>query len=214
MCSLLSRGCFSLIAEVDVAPCIQRPVDLVFLLDGTERLGPDKFQEVLTFVKMVGERVGLARDGNDRKRLRMALVQYGTVDQLQVAFQLTHDPDVIAEGIARLAYLDSSSVVGPAIISTIDRIVGRGPGRGSRRFAEISFVFITDGFTGKNQLQEAVDAMRTAQVVSTVLAPTADVDQEVLNKLVLGDKSAVFKNMHFSSLLHPHSFERFIRWVC
>lgn len=205
---------FSLITEPAVAPCVERPVDLVFLLDGSERLGTDNFRHVREFVRKVAERLGLARSKTDRMRARLALVEFGKENENHVAFPLTHDPAVIADGIARLPYLDSSSSVAPAIIHTIDNVLGKGNTRQARRNAEVSFVFITDGITESNNLEEAVNAMRGAQVVSTVIATGSDVDQEVLQKLAMGDQDAIFKGKDLSDLSQSRFFDRFLQWVC
>nr|XP_046260201.1 collagen alpha-2(VI) chain-like isoform X2 [Scatophagus argus] len=201
-------------SEPDVAPCVQRPVDLVFLLDGSERLGPNNFRHVCEFVQKVADTLGLARSSTDRMRARLALMEFGKEDENVVAFPLTHNPAAIADGIARLSYLDTSSSVGTAIIYTIDNILGKGNARLMRRNAEVSFVFITDGVTDGRNLDEAVSAMRGAQVVTTVIATGGDVDQEVLTKLAMGDQDAIFTGIDFSSLSGSSLFDRFIRWVC
>lgn len=201
-------------SEPDVAPCVQRPVDLVFLLDGSERLGLENFRYVREFVSEVAHRLVLAKTKADRMRARMALYEYGTEGENHLAFPLTHDPAVIADGIARLPYYDSSSSVGPAISYTIDNILGTGNGRKTRRNAEILFVFITDGVTDTRNLEEAVSAMRRAQVVSMAVATGSDVDQNVLMKLAMGDQDAIFKGQELSGLTRSRLFERFIQWVC
>lgn len=200
--------------EPDVAPCVQRPVDLVFLLDGSERLGIENFRYVREFVAEVANRLALAQNKTDRMRARLALLEFGKENERHVAFPLTHDPAVIAGGIARLPYLDSSSSVGPAILHAIDEILGRGNARKTRRTAEVSFVFITDGITDSRNLEEAVSAMRGAQVVSMVMATGDDVDKEVLRKLAMGDEDAIFLSKDFSGLTRSRLFDRFIEWVC
>lgn len=205
---------FSFITEPDVAPCVQRPVDLVFLLDGSERLGLENFRLVREFLLKTADRLGLARSKTDRMRARLALIEFGKENENHVAFALTHDPVVITDGIARLPYMDSASSVGPAIIHTIDNILGRGNARQTRRNAEISFVFLTDGVSDSSNLEEAVSAMRGAQVVSTVVATTSDVDQKVLLKLAMDDQNAIFTGKDFSDLTQSSLFDRFIRWVC
>ncbi|XP_040912953.1 collagen alpha-2(VI) chain-like isoform X2 [Toxotes jaculatrix] len=200
-------------SEPAVAPCVERPVDLVFLLDGSERLGPENFRIAREFVQKVADRMVLARSRTDRMRARLALIEFGNNNHT-IAFTLTHDPAIIADSMARLPYLDSSSSVGPAIIHTIDVILGKGNARLTRRNAEISFVFITDGITDTTNLEEAVSAMRGAQVVSTVIATGSDVDQEVLTKLAMGDQDAIFKVKDFSDVSRSSLFDRFIHWVC
>ncbi|KAM9346850.1 collagen alpha-2(VI) chain-like [Symphorus nematophorus] len=200
--------------EPDVAPCVQRPVDLVFLLDGSERLGPENFRHTLEFVQKVADRLTLARSKNDRMRARLALMEIGKENENVVAFSLTHEPTVITEGLSRLTYLDTTSNMGPGIIQAINNILKKGNNRHTRRNAEISFVFITDGITDTKNLEEAVSSMRDAQVVSTVIAPGNDVNQDVLMKLAMGDKHAIFKVQHLSTLSQSSLFNRFIRWVC
>lgn len=201
-------------SQPDVSPCVQRPVDLVFLLDGSERLGMDNFKHVREFLQMAADGLALAQSNTDNMRARLALIEFGKENENHLAFALTHDPAVIADGIARLPYLDSSSSIGPAIIHTIDTILGKGNARQTRRNAEISLVFITDGITDSNILDEAVSAMRGAQVVSTVIATRSDVDQKVLMKLAMDDQYAIFKGKDLSDLTQSSLFDRFIQWVC
>ncbi|XP_041857447.1 collagen alpha-2(VI) chain-like isoform X2 [Melanotaenia boesemani] len=201
-------------SEPDIAPCVGRPVDLVFLLDGSERLGMENFRYVSEFVQKVADRLVMARTRNDRMRARLALTEFGKENESHVAFPLTHDSAIVANGISRLPYLDSSSAVGPAIIHTINSILGKGSTRKTRRGAEVSFVFITDGVTNSSSLDEAVSAMRREQIVSTVIATGSDVDQDVLTKLAMNDQNAIFKGQTFSDLIRSSLFDRFIRWVC
>lgn len=84
----------------------------------------------------------------------------------------------------------------------------------SRRNAEVAFVFITDGITASEQLEEGVSAMKRAEGVPTVIAMGTDTDEDVLKKVALGDTSAIFRGVDYSTLNKPSFFERFIRWIC
>ncbi|XP_015241617.1 PREDICTED: collagen alpha-2(VI) chain-like [Cyprinodon variegatus] len=200
--------------DLDVAPCVGRPVDLVFLLDGSERLGMENFDHALKFVQMVANTLTIAKTRSDQKGVRLALIEFGKESENQVAFPLTHDQKGIASGLSSLRYLDVSSAVGPAVFKTINEIMGKGATRKTRRGAEVSFVFITDGFTNITNLDEAASAMRREQIVSTVIATGSDMDEDVLIKLAMGDRNAIFKGPKFSDLLQPSLFNQFIRWVC
>ncbi|XP_051937402.1 collagen alpha-2(VI) chain-like isoform X1 [Hippocampus zosterae] len=200
-------------SEPDVAPCAQRPVDVVFLLDGSERLGADNFRHVREFLQTLADRLVLARSRTDRLRARLALLQYGKDGENYLAFPLTHDRVLVSDGVARLRYLDSSSSVGPAITHAINRVLGKGTARQTRRVAEIAFVFITDGVTDRKNLDQAVRAMRREQVVPTVIAVGSDVDQEVLTKLAMGDENAIFKAKHWSQW-QSGLLDHFVRWIC
>lgn len=203
-------------AEPAVASCVQRPVDLVFLLDGSERLGADNFQIVREFVEKVAHRLTLAQNDQDKNNVRVALLQYGGENQQDMVFKLSHNFTVISDGLARMKYLDSSSSVGSAITYAVNNIVRSGTTRLTRNNAEISFVFITDGITDNTNLEEGVSAMRRAEGVPVVLAMGTDeaLDDKVLTKLALGNQAAIFKEKDYSQLSKSSFFERFIRWVC
>nr|XP_029511685.1 collagen alpha-2(VI) chain-like [Oncorhynchus nerka] len=203
------------VTEPEVAQCIDRPVDLVFLLDGSERLGHENFNQVRDFVQHLANHLTLAQDKNDRQGARMALLQYGGEAEHHLAFHMTHDLPSILEGLASMDYHDmSSSMVGAAISHTVDHVLTRLNVRQTRHHAELNFVFITDGVTGRKGLEEGVDAMRNNQAVSTVIAMGTDVEQEVLEKLALKDQYAIFKGTDFYEL-NKHSFlDRFHQWVC
>lgn len=84
----------------------------------------------------------------------------------------------------------------------------------ARRNAELAFVFITDGITSSEQLEEGVSAMRRAEGVPTVIAIGTDTDEEVLRKVALGDMSAIFRGADYAMLNKAAFFERFVRWIC
>uniref|UniRef100_A0A3P9BPY4 VWFA domain-containing protein n=1 Tax=Maylandia zebra TaxID=106582 RepID=A0A3P9BPY4_9CICH len=199
--------------ELDSAPCVARPVDLVFLLDGSERLGERNFLLVREFVQKVADRLVLARTRTDRERARLALMEFGKESENRVAFSLTHDPVQIVNSLTALRYLDSSSSVAPGIIHAINNILVRESARQTRPNAEISF-FHYRCVTNSDNLDEAISAMRRYEVVSTVIATGSDVDQEVLTKLAMGDQHAIFKAEKFSDFLRSGMFDRFIQWVC
>lgn len=212
--SILPTTSFCHFSDPEVSPCVQRPVDMVFLLDGSERLGLSNFNHVRGFIQQVLDSLVLARSRTDRMRVRVALTEFGKESENHDAFPLTHDPAIIADGMARLPYLDSSSSVGPAIIHAINNVLGKGNSRKTRRNSEIMFVFVTDGVTNDVNLDEAVDAMRAAQVVSAVIATRSDTDPDVLKKLAMGDRDAIFAGKDLLSLSESPEFGRFIRWVC
>ncbi|NXD45634.1 CO6A2 protein, partial [Copsychus sechellarum] len=202
--------------ELAVAQCTQRPVDVVFLLDGSERIGEQNFQSAHRFVEDVARQLTLARSNSDPMNARIALLQYGSEQDQDVVFPLTHNLTEISDALAQIKYLDSSSNIGSAIIHAINNIV-LSPGNGqrlARRNAELSFVFITDGITGSKNLEEAINSMKKQDVMPTVVALGSDVDMDVLLKLGLGDRAAIFREKDYDSLSQPSFFDRFIRWIC
>uniref|UniRef100_A0A4W5JSJ8 VWFA domain-containing protein n=1 Tax=Hucho hucho TaxID=62062 RepID=A0A4W5JSJ8_9TELE len=198
------------VSEPAVASCVQRPVDLVFLLDGSERMGVENHRRAKEFIENVARRLTLANGQSDDRNARIALLQYGSKSEQRVEFSLTHNLTVIADSLAGMSYMDSASSLGSAIIHAVNNLVIRL----ARRNAELSFVFITDGITASDSLEEGVSAMRRAEGVPTVIAMGTDTDQDVLRKVALGDTSAIFRGEDYATLGKPTFFERFIRWVC
>ncbi|KAM9304742.1 collagen alpha-2(VI) chain [Gastrophryne carolinensis] len=200
-------------SELAVAQCTQRPVDLVFLLDSSERIGPHNFKQASAFVEEVSRRLSLSKKNDDPADARVALLQYGGKDEQAVAFTLTFNLTEIYQGLSRLTYYDSSSNIGNAIIYAINNIL-EDKTRGARKFAETSFVLITDGVTGEEGLKEAVTAMKKNNVVSTLVSVGTDLDMQVLKQLSLGEHSAIFKAKDYSKLTESAFMDRFVRWVC
>ncbi|XP_073732282.1 collagen alpha-2(VI) chain isoform X2 [Misgurnus anguillicaudatus] len=201
-------------SEPAVANCIQRPTDVIFMLDGSERMGLENFRYAREFVENVARRLTLARGDDDTRNARVALLQFGDERDHQLAFKLSSNITVISDGLASLRYLDATSNAGSGIIYAINNIVRSGSTRLARQNAELSFVFITDGVTSAENLDEGVAAMRKAEAVSTVIAMGSDVDKEVLMKLAMGDQTAIFRGQDFAQLNKASFFERLIRWIC
>lgn len=201
-------------SEPAVAPCVQRPVDVVFMLDGSERMGLENHRRAKEFIENVARRLILANGPSDERNARLALLQYGSPTEQKVEFVLTHDIAVISDSLQAMTYMDSSSALGSAIIHAVNNLVFKGDSRLSRRNAEVAFVFITDGITSSEQLDEGVSAMKRAEGVPTVIAMGSDTDEEVLHKLSLGDSSAIFRGSDYTILNKSSFFERFMRWIC
>ncbi|KAK5888686.1 hypothetical protein CesoFtcFv8_014752 [Champsocephalus esox] len=202
-------------SEPAVASCVQRPVDVVFMLDGSERMGLEDHRRAKEFIEKVASKLTLASGQTDNRNARFALLQYGSPTEQRVEFALTHNLTVIYDALSKVNYMDSSSALGSAIIHAVNNLViPRQGDRLVRRNAELAFVFITDGITASEQLDEGVSAMRRAEGVPTVIAMGSDTNEEVLRKVSLGDMSAIFRGVDYSVLNNPSFFERFIRWIC
>ncbi|KAM9719028.1 collagen alpha-2(VI) chain isoform 2-T2 [Menidia menidia] len=196
--------------EPAVASCVQRPVEVVFLLDGSERLGLENHRRAKEFISRVSRHLVLANGPADARNARLALLQYGSPEEQRVEFALTHDLNEISKSLSAMTYLDSSSSLGSAIIRAVNNVVTKK----ARINAEVSFVFISDGITSYDQLDEGVSAMKRAGGVATVISMGSDPDEEVLNKVSLGDRSAIFKGGDYTILNTDSFFDRFIRWIC
>uniref|UniRef100_A0A3Q1HGJ1 VWFA domain-containing protein n=1 Tax=Anabas testudineus TaxID=64144 RepID=A0A3Q1HGJ1_ANATE len=106
-----------------VASCVQRPVDIVFLLDGSERMGLENHRRAKEFIEKVADQLTLASGPTDERNARLALVQYGSPTEQRVEFKLTHNKTEIIDSLARVTYMDSSSALGSAIIHAVNNVV-------------------------------------------------------------------------------------------
>lgn len=111
------------VPEPAVASCVQRPVDVVFLLDGSERMGLENHRRAKEFIDNVARRLTLANSKSDERNARLALLQYGSPNEQRVEFPLTHNLTVISDSLAQVAYMDSSSALGSAIIHAVNNVV-------------------------------------------------------------------------------------------
>lgn len=196
--------------ELAVAPCTQRPVEMVFMIDGSERMGASNFRLVREFVQRVASEMPLASSSNDGLGARLAVLQYGGETEQQLVFSLSHNVSEIMSSLAEMKYLDSASNVGSAIIYGISNLFERSTRPGS----ELSFIFITDGTSGSRSLGEAVVTMRKHNVVPTVIAVGQDVDMDVLLQIGLGERAAIFQADDYSQILQQAFYDRLFRWIC
>lgn len=106
-----------------MANCVRRPVDVVFMLDGSERMGLENHRRAKEFIENVARRLNLANSNSDERDARVALLQYGSPTEQRVEFLLTHNFTLISDSLASVNYMDSSSALGSAIIYAINNIV-------------------------------------------------------------------------------------------
>ncbi|MBN3306082.1 CO6A2 protein, partial [Amia calva] len=188
---------------LQVAPLVQRPVDILFLVDGSERTGAENFGSVLHFIEQVSQEIRLARKENDYKGARLAVLQYGGEQEPDVLLDFSHSETTIRSLISKAVYRDSSSVLGNAILFAVDNVVNNRNSqfRGVRKNAEVSFVFVTDGITRDQNIEEGIEAMRKANVVSSAIAVGPDVDHNILAQLVFKDKALIFHLKRYADLV-------------
>lgn len=106
-----------------MASCVRRPVDMVFLLDGSERMGLENHRRAKEFIENVARIINLASSNSDERDARLALLQYGSPTEQRVEFPLTYNLTIISDSLANVNYMDSSSALGSAIIHAVNNIV-------------------------------------------------------------------------------------------
>lgn len=96
---------------------------MVFLLDGSERMGLENHRRAKEFIENVARRLNLANSNSDERDARIALLQYGSPTEQRVEFPLTYNLTLISDSLANVNYMDSSSALGSAIIHAVNNIV-------------------------------------------------------------------------------------------
>ncbi|XP_067094346.1 collagen alpha-2(VI) chain-like [Osmerus mordax] len=191
--------------DINVAPLVQRPVDILFFVDGSERTGPGNFRTVLGFINRLAQEIPLSNGDSDAKGARFAVLQIGGEQDPEVLLDFSYSTSSISSLAFQAVYRDSSARLGGAILYAAKNLVVSPGGRfrGVRRNAEISFVFVTDGVVSDRNMVQAVDAMRKANVVSMAIAVGPEVDRARLLQLTLGDTSLIFNLKNFKEMTAP-----------
>lgn len=188
---------YFLMTALSVAPLTQRPVDLLFFVDGSERMGSENFVRVMHFIEQLSHAIPLSKREGDYKGARFAVMQFGGEQDPDLLMDFTAKRRSFANLASRAVYRDSSSTLGSAILFAVNNLVNPGGRyRGVRPDAELAFVFITDGVTSDKDFVEGLQAMRKSNAVSFVITAGSDVNHDRLIQLVFKDKALV---LHLNS---------------
>uniref|UniRef100_UPI00358F8592 collagen alpha-2(VI) chain isoform X2 n=2 Tax=Myxine glutinosa TaxID=7769 RepID=UPI00358F8592 len=213
--------------ELVVAPCMQRPVDAIFLLDGSERTGARNFKQMLRFVGRASD--DLLSSSADSTFLaeagaRVAIVQYGGTDEQHLELGFTGSRTDVHEALGKITYLDSAHSLVDAITYVLKNVVEPGRGdvsNGARRSAEVSFVFVTSsGSLGlanpeeKRAIEAALGSLRERDVATSVVTIGPHVDKESLSVLTFKERGAIFHVKTYEELFSSRFLKRFVTWVC
>ncbi|XP_075684628.1 collagen alpha-2(VI) chain-like [Rhinoderma darwinii] len=201
--------------SVTLGPLIGRPVDIVFFVDGSERMGKENFVQVLRFIKDIAEELKLASNDNDSRGARIAVIQYGGEDQQNVLLDFSFNLTSIQILPSKAVYYESSSHIGMGILYAIKNIVQSQSGRqkGARKNAEVSFVFITDGMNSNKNFAQAVNSLKDNSIVTSAIAVGTDVNMERLTQLTLKDNASLFRLQTFDQLLTTTFLKNIVQWL-
>ncbi|XP_073534547.1 uncharacterized protein [Phyllobates terribilis] len=188
--------------SVTLGPLVGRPVDIVFFVDGSERMGNENFVQVLRFIKDVAEELKLAVSDNDSHGARIAVIQYGGENEQNVLLDFSFNLTSIQTLPSKAVYYESSSHIGTGILYVIKNIVQSRSGRhkGARKNAEVSFVFITDGMNSNKNFVQAVNSLKQNGIATSAIAVGMDINMERLTQLTLKDNAALFRIQTFEQL--------------
>ncbi|XP_073443813.1 uncharacterized protein [Dendrobates tinctorius] len=201
--------------SVTLGPLVGRPVDIVFFVDGSERMGSENFVQVLRFIKNIAEELKLAVSDNDSHGARIAVIQYGDENEQKVLVDFSFNLTSIQTLPSTAVYYESSSHIGTGILYAIKNIVQSRSGRhkGARKNAEVSFVFITDGMNSNKNFVQAVNSLKQNGIVTSVIAVGMDINMERLTQLTLKDNAALFRMQTFEQLFTTTFLKHIVQWL-
>lgn len=127
------------------------PLELVFIIDSSESVGPDNFELVKDFVSALIDRVSVSWDA-----ARVGLVLYSHVEIVVTSLQQMSDQAEIKATVRRMPYLGEGTLTGSAIHRAAQLFQAARPG--VRKVA----VVVTDGLADKRDTVSVEEAAEEA----------------------------------------------------
>ncbi|XP_044191393.1 collagen, type XXVIII, alpha 1a [Thunnus albacares] len=90
--------------------CRESPLELVFVIDSSESVGPENFEVVKDFVNAIIDRVSVSREAS-----RIGVVLYSHVDMVVVSLMQQSSQDDIKAAVRKMPYLGEGTFTGSAI---------------------------------------------------------------------------------------------------
>lgn len=146
------------------------PLELVFIIDSSESVGPDNFELVKDFVSTLIDRVSVSWDA-----ARVGVVLYSHVDVVVTGLQQMSDQAGIKAAVRRMPYLGEGTFTGSAIHRAAQLFQGARPG--VRKVA----VVLTDGLADKRDtviLEEAAEEAHTDGIEIFVIGAVNSSDSQ------------------------------------
>ncbi|XP_061633438.1 collagen, type XXVIII, alpha 1b isoform X2 [Phyllopteryx taeniolatus] len=141
--------------------CRQSPLELVFVIDSSESVGPDNFEVVKDFVSALVDRASVGQDTT-----RVGLVLYSHINVAVVSLSQDASRDQVKAAVRSMTYLGEGTFTGSAVHQA-SRLF-RAARRGVRKVA----VVITDGQADKRDsvsLESAARETRAAEIEMFVI---------------------------------------------
>ncbi|XP_067282390.1 collagen, type XXVIII, alpha 1a [Pseudorasbora parva] len=131
--------------------CRTSPLELVFIIDSSESVGPENFEVVKDFVNTLIDRVSVSREAT-----RVGVVLYSHVDMVVASLQQLSDQSGIKTAVRKMQYLGEGTFTGSAIHRATQLFQAARPG--VRKVA----VVLTDGQADKRDRVRLKDAAEEA----------------------------------------------------
>ncbi|XP_030644348.1 collagen, type XXVIII, alpha 1a [Chanos chanos] len=136
--------------------CRESPLELVFVIDSSESVGPENFEVVKDFVNALIDRVSVSHEAT-----RVGVVLYSHMDVVVASLQQLYDKAGIKAAVRKMAYLGEGTFTGSAIRRATQLFQASRPG--VRKVA----VVLTDGQADRRdsvKLEEAAEEARAAGI--------------------------------------------------
>ncbi|KAK1172913.1 collagen alpha-1(XXVIII) chain-like [Acipenser oxyrinchus oxyrinchus] len=136
--------------------CRESPLELVFVIDSSESVGPENFDVVKDFVIALIDRVSVSREGT-----RIGVVQYSHINVVVVNLQQYSNQDDVKAAVRSMTYLGEGTYTGSAIQKANQIFQASRPG--VRKVA----IVITDGQADKRdsvKLEAVVTEAHSASI--------------------------------------------------
>ncbi|XP_051519555.1 collagen alpha-1(XXVIII) chain-like [Myxocyprinus asiaticus] len=136
--------------------CRMSPLELIFIIDSSESVGPENFEVVKDFVNSLIDRISVSREAT-----RVGVVLYSHVEVVVVSLQQLSDQASIKAAVRRMPYLGEGTFTGSAIRRATQLFQAARPG--VRKVA----VVLTDGQADKRdavKLEEAAEEAHDAGI--------------------------------------------------
>uniref|UniRef100_UPI003AAC3A58 collagen, type XXVIII, alpha 1a n=1 Tax=Centroberyx gerrardi TaxID=166262 RepID=UPI003AAC3A58 len=127
--------------------CRESPLELVFVIDSSESVGPENFELVKDFVNAIIDRVSVSREAS-----RIGVVLYSHVDVVVVSLKQQSSQDDIKVAVRKMPYLGEGTFTGSAIHRANQLFQASRPG--VRKVA----VVLTDGQADRRDAVQPEDA--------------------------------------------------------
>lgn len=141
--------------------CRQTPLELVFVIDSSESVGPDNFDIIKDFVNVLIDRSSVSRDTT-----RVGVVLYSHINTVVVSLRQEATRDEIKSAVRSMTYMGEGTFTGSAISQANQ--VFRAARAGVRKMA----IIITDGQADKRDavgLESAVAEAHRSNVEMFVI---------------------------------------------
>ncbi|KAE8289237.1 Collagen alpha-1(XXVIII) chain Precursor [Larimichthys crocea] len=148
--------------------CRQTPLELVFVIDSSESVGPDNFNVIKDFVNALIDRASVNRDTT-----RIGVVLYSHINMVVVSLRQEASRDEIKSAVRSMTYLGEGTFTGSAIQQANQ--VFKSARAGVRKVA----IIITDGQADKRDevsLESAVSEAQGSNIETFVIGVVNESD--------------------------------------